>query len=184
MENKAEVAVLYYDPNAYINHNKKKETKKVVFQEPYDCLPKYYIDNNFKKVQCNCGKSPPKEDLHSKQNCNNSSGGFNFNFKNFLPIFSSLLGKNSGGLLSLVGLLGNANSNQKNDANFTDLGGALNSVFGENFNAGNFINIFKNFSSSKTENSGGIFNFFNKKNAQKNKNKTTDFEIKNYTRVN
>ena len=42
---------MFCDPNAYIQNfnNNKKETRKVVFQEPYECLPSRYINNNFKK---------------------------------------------------------------------------------------------------------------------------------------
>jgi len=57
MENFKNESSLYVDPNAYIV-GVKKEQKKVVFSEPYECLPSYYANNNFKKVNCNCVSKP------------------------------------------------------------------------------------------------------------------------------
>ncbi len=68
---------IYIDPNAYIQqYIPKKATKKVVFQEPYENLPNFYINNNFVSNGCNCKdnkKCPPKTGLNFSNNCKRSS---------------------------------------------------------------------------------------------------------------
>ena len=52
---------LYCDPNAYIQNCKQNcPPKKVVFSEPYQQLPNFYLDNNFKRGSCNCVPNPNK----------------------------------------------------------------------------------------------------------------------------
>ncbi len=161
------VNALYCDPNAYIKpqHKKEKETKKVVFQEPYETLPNFYLNNGFKKHACECVKNkkeeckPPSCDCSNKKNNNN----FGFDLKSLLPFISGL-GK-GGGIGDIVKLLGNSNSNQGGGSGI-DVAKILSSLFsGEN--GLNLKNLF-----------GG-----SKKQEAKNKLKSTDFEIKNYKRV-
>lgn len=52
--------LLYADPNAYIQRCECGERKKVVFSEPYETMPNFYLNNNFKRGDCSCnnGKHP------------------------------------------------------------------------------------------------------------------------------
>lgn len=100
---------LFVEPNAYINNfnfeqnhieHKHKSIKKVVFSEPYDCMPNFRINNDFKKHNCDCVKP------HKPPECNKKNG---FDFKTFLPLLAKLnLGGNSNinnisSLLSSIG---------------------------------------------------------------------------------
>ena len=97
MENQENLSTPYADPNAYIQHcNPPKKTKKIVFQEPYENMPNFYIDNNFKKGSCSCipkpkpkpkpngcktglcypREYPPKPNYHCNSDCNSD---FNHN---------------------------------------------------------------------------------------------------------
>ena len=70
MENEDSRNALYCDPNAYIQSVQKREKcepRKVVFQEPYEQLPNFYINNNFIKRNCNCVKNYNAKDC----NCDN-----------------------------------------------------------------------------------------------------------------
>lgn len=51
---------LYADPNAYILGCKSCKPQKVVFSEPYETLPNFYIDNNFTRKNCSCVPNPNK----------------------------------------------------------------------------------------------------------------------------
>lgn len=157
---------LFTEPNAYIqrfDNCEKKETKKIVFQEPYENIPNFYIDNGFKKGDCDC-VNKPKED--KKPSC--PSNPFPFDFKNLLPLLASL-GKGGGGLSNLISILG---SNTKN-------GDENNS----GFNLSNLMSLFNN-SNSGGLNLNGLMNMFRgNKNTQKKKMQSTDFDIKNYKRV-
>lgn len=166
---------LFVEPNAYIQKYdcEKKEIKKVIFQEPYECLPNYYINNNFIKGDCNCVKqhkdfckdksnSIKKHcDCEQPNNKNNSCSNTNFDLKNFLPL---LAGLNKGGMdfSSITNMLSN--------------GGGF-----------NFSSIMQSF--IKNPNGiGNILNLFKGKNKKENLKtpkeiKSTDFPIKNYTRV-
>ena len=194
---------LFCDPNAYIQQFKPENTevKKVVFQEPYEALPNFYIDNNFSKHNCDCVKNKKSEfsfnnfsnngcynygrsyDMHNKQNkkfdcsmnnntnhnCNHSlenrqSKGFNFDLKSLMPLLGIF---NKGGgtdLSNIVGLLSNKNNFQ--DGNSSNL---ISSILSNNNMISGLLNMFK----------GGL----NKSKPTKKQIKTTDFEIKNYTRV-
>ncbi len=74
-------SALYSDPNAYIQRCECADTKKVVFSEPYETMPNFYLNNNFKKGDCSCNKKdkslPFKDDcnFHPQQGCrqNNQS---------------------------------------------------------------------------------------------------------------
>ena len=93
---------LFIEPNAYLkNFNNKTKCEvrpinKVVFSEPYDCMPNFYLDNNFQK-----GDGSVKKKEHNKPNCcnfdnkncdcNNSSHNkqnFGFDIKSLMPILS------------------------------------------------------------------------------------------------
>lgn len=201
---------LFSEPNAYIQsfRGNKEKTKKVVFQEPYETLPNYYINNNFKKRDCDCvqnnGKHKDKCDckcnhdsFNQNQNgcdhgfrfneidcnyqnknhdckCNNGDkkqNGFNFDLKNLMPLLG-LFNKGGGvDLSNLVGILGNGDKKQnENNSNPMNL---ISSILSNKDTMGGILNLFM----------GGGFNLFNKTKPAKKEIKTTDFEIKNYTRV-
>ena len=96
-------SALFVEPGAYIySHQKtnkdnkeKKGIKKVVFQEPYDCLPNFYFNNNFKKGNCDCVPKPkPKQEM--KQSC------LPFDFKSLAPLLGSFnKGADLGNILSM-----------------------------------------------------------------------------------
>lgn len=154
---------LFVEPNAYIqNFNSKKETKKVVFQEPYECLPNYYINNNFKKGGCECVE--PKKKHEDSCNCgankNDKDNKLGFDLKNILPLFAGL-NKGQNGFSNISQILSN-----KDGFNF----GNIIQTFLKNPNSlNNVLNLFTG--KSKLENN-------------KQKIETTDYPIKNYTRVN
>ncbi len=159
MENEDSTKALFCDPNAYIHHKpqKKDPPKKVVFAEPYECLPSYYIDNNFKKGDCDCVKChKPEKPPECKPE--KSKG---FDIKSLLPIFSLLGGNGGGEFSSLVSMLSpKANNEQGNPLNM------ISSLLSNSGGLNNILNIFKP-----------------KESKEKRPLKTTDFEIKNYTRV-
>ncbi len=77
--------------------------KKVVFAEPYEIVPNYYIDNNFKKGNCDCIPKPKKEGC--------CFPNFNLDLKSILPVMLSLLGGGKGDLTKFLGALGTDKSN-------------------------------------------------------------------------
>lgn len=145
---------LFEEPNAYQqNFNPKIQAKKVVFAEPYENVPNFMIDNGFKKGRCDC--IPKKPDKCKPQ----KPQGFNFDLKALMPLLSLFAKGNSN--------LGNLSS--------------LMSVFagGENKDISSLLNgVLSNKDAIQ-----GILNLFNKPQKKKIDLKQTDFEIKNYTRV-
>ena len=200
---------LYCDPNAYIQKVKKIdkcEPRKVVFQEPYETLPNFYINNNFTKHNCDCvssnqnnnhklnlnncddnsgcgnknfnnkhGNCNSNNQCEHNNNCHNSNfqknNGFGFDVKSLLPLLS-LFNKGGGADFSqLVGLLNNTNNSQ--NVNNSNSIGLISSLMSNKDAMSGILNIFK----------GGGLNLFGKKQTAKKELKTTDYEIKNYTRV-
>lgn len=170
---------IFCDPNAYIQRYNKKEKqhKKVVFQEPYEKLPNFYLDNNFKRGDCvlnkhknlnqdckcnhenNCLKNRNCHNDNYHNDNSNKEKSFGFDFKNMLPLLSLF---NKGGNVDLTSIMNMFNNSS-----------------GDNQNPMNIISTLLNSNS-------GIGNLF--KGTTKNKRggkelKTTDFEIKNYTKV-
>ena len=183
---------LFPEPNAYIQRfETKKETKKIVFQEPYETLPNYYINNNFTKHDCDCiSKVKPNgnHEYHcglnnlknsglnnNDENCkygNAKQNGFGFDIKSLLPLLG-LFNKGAGVDISqLVGLLNNNDANIQN-SNHSNTMGLISSLMSNKDVMSGILNLFK----------GGGLNLFNKKQHAKKELKTTDYEIKNYTRV-
>ena len=83
----------YCDPNAYIHKPEDtQKPQKVVFQEPYECMPQYRVDNNFKKGDCDCVKSKEKkkEDKPS------------FDISRILPLLSSIGGNGVGDIMKAL----------------------------------------------------------------------------------
>ncbi|MBO5954658.1 MAG: hypothetical protein J6Q13_01670 [Clostridia bacterium] len=99
------------------------------------------------------------------------NNGFGFDLKNLMPLFR-LFNKGSGTDLSqLVGLLNNVSNTQiGNNSNPMNM---ISSILSNKDAMGGILNMFK----------GGGLNLFNKKPKVTKQVKTTDFEIKNYTRV-
>jgi len=161
---------LFCEPNAYIqNINKKNTPPKIVFSEPYECAPNFYINNNFKgkdcecisksKGNCNYEKNKPEQDCncnnHNKGNKNFLSG---FNFQSILPMLG-LFNKSGKGGLDLANIM-------------TLLGGK-----GDN-------NILSNLLENKDMLSNITSLFLSKKESVGSKKiKATDINIKNYTKV-
>ena len=208
---------LFTEPNAYIQKFnadcKEKEIKKIVFQEPYETLPNFYINNNFIKHKCDCVSNNQNNKYNSNLNkhdnncgcgnknltnrsnhecscnhencnlnnkqqhnnsCNNGSSeknnAFGIDFKSLLPLIG-LFNKGGADITQLVGLLNNTNNPPNgNNSNPMNL---FSSLFSNKDMMTGIMNLFK----------GGGFNLFSKKQMPSKKLKTTDFEIKNYTRV-
>lgn len=148
---------LYCDPNAYIHRERKekKPPKKVVFSEPYECMPSYYVDNNFKKANCDCVKN--NKSNNNQQNNAPQKGGFNF--QSLLPLLS-IIGKGGGADLSQITSMLGKNETEPNPMNM------ILSLLSNSGGLNNLLNIFKT-----------------KPKQAKKEMKSTDFEIKNYTRV-
>lgn len=155
---------LFVEPNAYIqNQNvKSKKITKVVFQEPYDSLPNFYLDNNFAKRDCDCVnkcKHPKTENkkCEIKNNCENKST-FPFDIKSLLPLLN-LFNKGGTDISSVLNIFSKDNSNGLSQ---------ISSLLG---NGDLLTNISKMFSKkdSKTQNKEELV--------------ITDYKIKNYTKV-
>ena len=211
---------LFPEPNAFVQNydkvDKNKEIKKIVFQEPYETLPNFYINNNFTKNNCDCAKRPNSHDCNQCKNysnyCDNNNNhhknlfsnkdsfdkyNHDSNFKNFNSsnhlkkdenVHQDNSQKQNGfgfDLKSLLPLLGAFN---KGGADLSQLIGLLNnSSNSQNGNGFNPMNLISNVLSNKGT-MGGLLNLFkggdiNKKEAVKKEINSTDFEIKNYTRV-
>ena len=163
---------LFSEPNAYIQNINRKEQKKVVFSEPYECVPNFYINNNFSKKDCDCvpkGKREHSCDCdknkseHSNCNCNNHNKGnknflSGFNLQSLLPMLSMFNKGGNGGL---------------------DLANIMNMLGGKGEN-----NILSNLLGNKDMLSN-ITSMFTSKKEQSNikKLQPTEIDIKSYTRV-
>lgn len=154
---------LFVEPNAYIQgyninkEGKERRPQKVVFQEPYDCLPSYYVNNGFKKGSCECvPKAKPKQ-----SECKSNSA-FRFDVKSLMPLLG-MFNKNAGGLSNILSALGDGNKG-------LDLGKIISSLMQNGNGLSSILNLLKGNKSSK-ENVNNI------------DLKSTDFEINNYTKV-
>lgn len=153
---------LYADPNAYIqNYNKcdcancngQNRRQKIVFQEPYECMPSHHMNNDFKKGDCDCVNKPK----YDKDKNDNSPM---FDLQKILPLLSSLgNGNGIGDILKMLGGSGNG------------LSSILSNLGGGNGGLGSLLNGLD------------IFKLFNKKKPKKPEMKSTEVPIKNYTRV-
>lgn len=171
---------LFPEPNAYIQNfeprekqKEKSHPQKIVFQEPYENIPNFYIDNSFKKGNCDCvpkSNSPNDKCDHPK-----NKSPFPFDLKNILPFLSSL-GKGGGLGNLLAGLTGTGNAKNdgqnSNDSNF-DLSNIFN-LFSSNNGGNGLLDLFK---------LSNLGNLFNNKNNTKKEMKSTDFCIKDYKRI-
>ncbi len=169
---------LFCEPNAYIQKCDSEvcHPKKVIFQEPYENLPNFYLDNNFKKGQCDC--IPKKHHIREEEKHSApppKSNTPNFDLKSMLPLLSGLLGKGGGGnMTNLISMLGN------NTQTETGLNGGF-----------NMQNIISTLTSNpemmtgvlKMFKGGGLGGLFQKKSSPKVEMKSSDICIKNYTRV-
>ncbi len=171
---------LFPEPNAYIQRCDRDEChpKKVVFQEPYENLPRFYIDNDFKKGHCDCvPKKKPHDNHHEHDNCTpppapHGNNAPQFDFKSMMPLLSGLMGKGGGNMSSLMSMFTQNNSNA-NSTGF-DMSNIISTVASNPSMMSGIMNMFKG---------GGLGGLFNKKSSPKVEMKSTDICIKNYTRV-
>lgn len=161
---------IFCDPNAYIQGCEHKQIKKVVFAEPYDCLPTFFIDNDFKKHNCDCvpKQKPPKLP------CAPSKPQFNFDIKSLMPILIGLLGKGNTNT-DLTKMLSNLTNLDVNSSGF-DMQKLISVVAQNPSILQNVLSLFKGKGLS------GLFKKANKTSTE-NTAKQTDHIIKNYTRV-
>jgi len=163
---------LFCEPNAYIQNHNRKEQKKVVFSEPYECAPNFYINNNFSKKDCECVPKVKKEhsfdcgkNKQEQHNCNcNNHNKSNNNFFGGLNLQS---------LLPMLGLFNKGGKVGLDLANIMSLFGGK----GDN-------NILSNLLGNKDMLSN-ITNMFTSKKEQMDAKKLqpTEIDIKNYTKV-
>lgn len=102
----------YCDPNAYIMKSA-EPTKKVVFQEPYECMPHYRVNNNLKKKDCECVNCKEKKEPKAS-----------FDLSGFLPMLSSLGGDGIGNIMNLL----NGNSSISEIVSSLGKGGGLGNI--------------------------------------------------------
>ena len=145
---------LFVEPNAYVQDYKRKKNtpQKIVFREPYECMPNYHVDNGFKKKDCDC----VNKKNHDKP-CNKSQQGGGFDFKAIMPMLTGLIGgTNLGSIASLLNGKG------------LDFSKVISTILSDKNSLSAVAKLFQK-GGSKTENSA--------------KPKSTDFQIKDYTRV-
>lgn len=165
MENEDSRYALFVEPNAYIqNYNKeRKGIKKIIFSEPYESVPNFYINNNFEKHDCCCSRKP-KPKFDSKAIETNM-----FDFKNILPLLSGLLGKGFDSS-KLVSMLTNSQNHKiGNDNLLSNIMNILSSDIGKNI-----LSLLANKTTKSME----------KSNKNIEKIKSTDFCIKDYKKIN
>lgn len=172
---------IFCDPNAYVHGMEHKEIKKVVFAEPYDCLPTFYIDNNFKKHNCDCIPKPPKPPcVPQKPKPCVPQMPFNFDFKSMMPILLGLLNKGGGDMAKLLTNFTNQMPQNLDNAQTGQAGFNMQTLIENVMKSPKMLegvmSLFKG---------GGLKNLFNKKqkNTSSGETKQTDHVIKNYTRV-
>ncbi len=165
MENEDSRMALFCEPNAYIqkyDYDSQKcppsQARKVVFQEPYENLPTYYPDNNFKKGNCSClPKQPCKHD--KAKDC-----GQSFDIKNILPLLTGLLGNSGGGLNNIL-----SSMNLGNGTGSFDMSNLISTVASNPNMLSSILNLFKGKGA--------------KKKSSDFKMKSSDLCIKDYVRV-
>ena len=162
------VNALFVEPNAYIQNFNRAETKKIdqiIFQQPYEAMPNFHLNRDFKKGSCNFGchkKENPKPQNNPMPNFN-----FPFNINGFLPILSNFFmaggGKSGFDVGNIISMLSSSSS------------------------GGNSSSFLSQILQNKELLSSALNLFNGKSNAQKKENprdiKSTDFPISNYTRV-
>ncbi len=165
---------LFCDPNAYLQKYdscpkcdaNNKDRCKIVFQEPYECMPSFHLDNNFKKTDKSCNHHNHDKDCDCNKNNNHNNSQSNspmFDIKNLMPMLSALTGgantNSLGGLLNMLGGKENSMSN------------ILSNLTGGNNNISTLLNGLNLFNNSK------------KKSTKNQEIISTENDIKNYTRV-
>ncbi|MBE5741559.1 MAG: hypothetical protein E7351_03440 [Clostridiales bacterium] len=156
MENEDSRFALFPEPNAYIQRYDipKGGTRKVVFQEPYECMPNHYVNNNFKKGKCDCIPKPKENKQNTEQKV------FPFDLKNLTPLLGMFKGEGIGNIASLLGGVSKGGG----------LGNILSMLTSNNGLSSLLSGLLKG---------GQKSNNANKKSAVKQ----TDFQIKEYTKV-
>ncbi len=93
---------LFVEPNAYIQRveKKKKSPSKIIFQEPYESVPTHYINNGFKKGECDC--------VHKEKAKQKNQG---FDIGSLMPILG-LFGGEMSGLTNLLQGIGSGGGMQ------------------------------------------------------------------------
>lgn len=158
---------IFCDPNAYVQHCETQQIKKVVFSEPYDCLPTFYIDNSFKKHSCECipNRQPPKRPC--------SNHGSMFDLKSIMPILLGVLNKGGGGSQDLTKLM---TGFMQPDSAGIDLKSLIATLAKNPKIIESVLSVFKG---------KGLKSFFKKTNSKTSdfKQETTEHVINDYTRV-
>lgn len=189
-------------------YNCQKPPQKVVFSEPYESVPNFYLNNNFKKGNCDCIPKP-------KPKCPPPKPPFSFDLKNILPLLSGLFkgGSGAGGIGNILSILNQNSSGEQGgvQSGGWQSGGAQGSGWQSGGTQGgslDFSSILKTLSNtggldgilnlfkpktknektksglSKTNSSNSNFFKNNNSNLSENDtNKSSDFVIKNYSRV-
>lgn len=167
---------LFVEPNAYIQHydDKKKEQgiKKIIFSEPYESAPPMYYNSNHQNsgggVESRGQTNSNFQNNQSQNNSNFSQPQNNFrqmfDFKNIMSLLGAL-GKGKSDLGGMMKLLGGNQGQEKSSSM------GLNSI----------LSLLQN-----KDLLSGLLNMFSKPKKNKsaeNNEKSTDFVIKNYTRV-
>ncbi len=186
-----------------------KPPQKVVFSEPYESVPNFYLNNNFKKGNCDCIPKP-------KPKCPPPKPPFSFDLKNILPLLSGLFkgGSGAGGIGNILSMLNQNSSGEQGDGeqsgdekssgwqNGVAQGGGWQSGVAQGGNL-DFSTLIKNLSNSggldgilnlfkpkkkdnKSNMKSSLFKNYNNNttsNEQIDPNKSADFVIKNYSRV-
>ena len=163
MEFEDNTKALFVEPNAYVQNIKRNECQKIVFSEPYESVPNYYINNGFEKHDCkSVHNTSNKNNKCNNSNKHNGNKGFNFlnnfNLKSLAPMFSMFFKDGGFSLANIVNLLGS------NGGNFSGVQSILQN---------------KNLISTLTN----MLNGGSNEKSSKNNLTETDFEIKNYVRV-
>jgi len=187
---------LFVEPNAYIkNFNNKtkcevKPIKKVVFSEPYDCMPNFYFDNHFHKNEngyfdnhfqkgnCDCVTKSKHTNCNSKHDSN-----FCFDNKddcNCNKSYNSKFQEKGGFGFDIKNFLPILNSFNKGGAGGFNVS-SLSSLLGNSNGGFDFSKLLSNPNLIKN-----IFSLFGgkKQTALKKEDVVcTDYEIKRYTKV-
>lgn len=146
---------LFVEPGAYVQHHTRpgEEKKKIIFQEPYESIPRYYPKQELKPTgDCGC--------IHKKGHKTEQKKTF-FDIKSLMPLLGAL-GQSGGGFNSVTNIL---SCLSRGDGG----GNIIKSLMS---NPDMITNISKMFFKSKSSEKKDSY-----------QGKKSDIEIRNYTKV-